>query len=112
MVVVLTWLGLLAAGIYGTSQMRVEADVNNFISEGSYLRSWIDTSDESFTQTGAEVGLYWVNDAAVRRCYYLCFRLIGFGLLPPLLHIRHAQFVSMSLHGYVRCTPRLLQYRT
>lgn len=65
-VVVLVWLGLLAAGIYGTSQMTVEADVNNFIPEGSYLRAWIQTIQENFAQTGTEVGVYWVNDAEVR----------------------------------------------
>ena len=37
-VVVLLWLGALAAGIVGTSQMKVKADVNDFIPEGSYLK--------------------------------------------------------------------------
>lgn len=65
-VVIVTWLGILAAGIYGTSQMRVDADVNNFIPEGSYLRDWIDTIRQDFAQTGTSVGLYWVNDPEVR----------------------------------------------
>ena len=36
--VIIAWLGLLAMGIAGTAQMRVEADVNNFIPDGSYLK--------------------------------------------------------------------------
>eukprot|EP00892_Ulva_mutabilis_P011134 jgi/Ulvmu1/8393/UM042_0100.1 len=59
--VVIVWLVALAAGIYGTSQMRVDADVNNFIPEGSYLRDWIRISQGEFDQTGTEVGLYWVS---------------------------------------------------
>ena len=37
-VVVLAWLGLLAVGIAGAAQMRLEPDVNNFIPDGSYLK--------------------------------------------------------------------------
>lgn len=36
--VVLAWLGLLAVGIAGAAQMRLEPDVNNFIPDGSYLQ--------------------------------------------------------------------------
>eukprot|EP00892_Ulva_mutabilis_P011135 jgi/Ulvmu1/8394/UM042_0101.1 len=59
--VVVLWLVALGAGIYGTSQMRVDADVNDFIPEGSYLREWIRIGQDSFDQTGTEVGLYWVS---------------------------------------------------
>jgi hypothetical protein len=37
-VVIVLWLALLGVGIAGTAQMRVEADVNDFIPDGSYLR--------------------------------------------------------------------------
>lgn len=61
-VVLALWLGLLGAGIYGTSQMRVDADVNDFIPEGSYLKDWLATVREHFGETGTTCYLYWVND--------------------------------------------------
>ena len=64
--VVVLWLVALAAGIYGTSQMQVDADVNDFIPEGSYLREWIRIGQDSFDQTGTTVNLYWVSTAEVR----------------------------------------------
>ena len=63
--VITLWLALLAAGIYGTSQMRVDADVNDFIPEGSYLRDWIRIAQTEFGTTGIPVELYWVNTAEV-----------------------------------------------
>lgn len=64
-VVVVMWLGLLAAGIYGSSQMYVDADVNNFLPEGSYTRVWLATLQREFGETGNSVQLYWINDVEV-----------------------------------------------
>lgn len=66
--IVAVWALLLGAGIYGTSQMRVEADVNNFIPEGSYLKEWIRIGQDSFDQTGSTIGVYWVSTPAVSPC--------------------------------------------
>lgn len=68
-VVLLVWLGMLSAGIHGTSQMRVDADVNDFIPTGSYLRDFFDTTREQFGETGTRIDLYWVNDAQVCRTH-------------------------------------------
>lgn len=54
------------AGIYGTSQMRVDADVNDFIPAGSYLRDWFAVLQDNFGSSGTTVDLYFVNDRAVR----------------------------------------------
>lgn len=59
--IVVLWIVLLGAGIYGTSQMSVEADVNNFIPEGSYLKEWIRIGQDSFDTTGSDIQLYWVS---------------------------------------------------
>lgn len=56
---------VLFSGIYGTSQMKVEADINDFIPEGSYLLDWFAVLQDNFDQTGTEVNLYWVNDGSV-----------------------------------------------
>lgn len=59
------YVGLLAAGIYGTSQMKVDADVADFIPANSYLRDWYRTLTDNFGATGTDVSLYWVNDTQV-----------------------------------------------
>lgn len=64
-VVLSAYIGLLAAGIYGTSQMKVDADVADFIPANSYLRDWYSTLTEHFGATGSDVSLYWVNDSQV-----------------------------------------------
>jgi Niemann-Pick C1 protein len=64
-VVVLCWLGAVGAGIYGTSQMKVDADINDFIPKGSYLRDTIKITEDYFDNTGDEVQLYWVNSPEV-----------------------------------------------
>lgn len=63
-VVIVIAVGLLAAGIVGTSQMRVEADVNDFIPEGTYLREWLDVDSDYFQTTGTDAGLYFVSTEA------------------------------------------------
>lgn len=63
--VISMYLGLLAAGIYGTAKMKVEADVADFIPAKSYLRDWYNTLTDNFGATGTDVNLYWVNDAQV-----------------------------------------------
>lgn len=64
--VIVVWLGLLSTGIYGTSQMRVESDINDFIPAGSYLKDWLATVETHFPTTGTTCYLYWVNDEPVR----------------------------------------------
>ena len=64
--VVATWLILMGIGIYGVSQMHVDADVNDFLPSGSYVLDFFDTWRDQFGETGTEVSLYWVNDAQVR----------------------------------------------
>lgn len=76
-VIIPLWFALLAAGIYGTSQMRVDADVNDFIPAGSYLKDWIAIAQTQFGTTGISVNLYWVSTAEVRldaSCAPLCGR--------------------------------------
>lgn len=46
--------------------MRVDADVNDFIPEGSYLKDWFAVLQNNFASSGTSVDLYWVNDEAVR----------------------------------------------
>lgn len=58
-VVVILWLGALAAGIVGTSQMRVNADVNDFIPDGSYLKDYFKVNDDYFVTEGASAALYF-----------------------------------------------------
>lgn len=64
--IVLLWFGVLSAGIYGTSRMRVDADVNDFIPAGSYLKEWIKIAQSDFGSTGIPVQLYWVSTPEVR----------------------------------------------
>ena len=45
--------------------MKVDADVNDFIPEGSYLRDWFAVREKHFASSGTSVDLYWVNDEAV-----------------------------------------------
>jgi hypothetical protein len=59
--ILVAWAALLAFGIFGASKMRVEADVNNFVPEGSYLRDWIDVGDKYFQATGESAALYFVS---------------------------------------------------
>eukprot|EP00892_Ulva_mutabilis_P011129 jgi/Ulvmu1/8389/UM042_0096.1 len=59
------WVVLLGAGIYGTTQMRVDADVNDFIPAGSYLRDWLQVGRSAFGSTGISVELYWVSTPEV-----------------------------------------------
>jgi hypothetical protein len=56
----------LLAGIYGTVQMRVDADINDFIPESSYLKDSFAVLQESFGKMGTSVSLYWVSNATVR----------------------------------------------
>lgn len=65
MVVIVLWLLFLVGGIIGTSQMKVDADVDDFIPSGSYLRDFWDTTREQFGETGTDISLYWVNDIEV-----------------------------------------------
>lgn len=58
-VVILLWLGLLAAGIVGTSRMKVDADVNDFIPEESYLRGFFRVNKDYFTTEGEQAALYF-----------------------------------------------------
>lgn len=48
--------------------MKVDADVNDFIPDGSYLKDWFAVLQDNFGSSGTTVNLYWVNDAAVCRC--------------------------------------------
>jgi Niemann-Pick C1 protein len=68
-IVIIVWLGVLAAGIYGTSQMKVDADVNDFIPEGSYLKGWLRTQEKYFKTAGTQVSLYWVSTDEVCSMY-------------------------------------------
>jgi hypothetical protein len=56
----------LFAGIYGTAQMRVDAEINDFIPESSYLKDSFAVLQDSFGKMGTSVSLYWVNNATVR----------------------------------------------
>ena len=58
-VVILLWLGLLAAGIVGTSRMKVDPDVNDFIPEGSYLKDYFQVNKDYFVTEGAAAALYF-----------------------------------------------------
>ena len=59
--VVLFGLGLLAIGISGTVQIPVQADIDNFIPENSYLADWYNALDAYYKRIGASVGVYTVN---------------------------------------------------
>ena len=45
-------------GIIGCVKMEVDADVNNFIPDGSYLKGWFADSNTYFTESGDSVELY------------------------------------------------------
>eukprot|EP01026_Neomeris_dumetosa_P002824 TRINITY_DN1075_c0_g3_i4.p1 TRINITY_DN1075_c0_g3~~TRINITY_DN1075_c0_g3_i4.p1 ORF type:complete len:941 (-),score=122.47 TRINITY_DN1075_c0_g3_i4:1066-3888(-) len=58
-VVICFYIALLAGGIVGLSQMEVDADTNDFVPPGSYLKHYIDAKDDYFTTVGESVGLYF-----------------------------------------------------
>jgi Niemann-Pick C1 protein len=58
-VVLAVWLGLLIAGIIGATRMRVDADVNDFIPDGSYLKDFYKLYENTFTTTGDAVDVYF-----------------------------------------------------
>lgn len=59
------WLGLLIAGIIGASRMRVDADVNDFIPDGSYLKDFFKLYTNAFKTSGDSVDLYFLSTDAV-----------------------------------------------
>ena len=77
-VVIVLWLAALAVGIAGTAQMRVEADVNNFIPDGSYLRCACALLT-CFTLAEAYLTLRsWSHSSHVGKCVRFCSRDVLF----------------------------------
>ena len=56
--VLIFFTSITAAGIAGCVKMEVDADVNNFIPDGSYLKDWFSDLDTYFTESGDSVELY------------------------------------------------------
>jgi hypothetical protein len=63
--VLVLWAALLVVGIYGSSQMRVDADRDDFIPAGSYLNDWLFVQEEYFQDNGPNIRLYWVDTEEV-----------------------------------------------
>ena len=49
---------ITVGGIIGSTKMQVDADVNNFIPDGSYLKNWFADTDAYFTEYGDAVEVY------------------------------------------------------
>jgi hypothetical protein len=64
-VLLILWLALLGATIYGSSKMKVDADVNDFIPEGSYLKESFAALQKYFATTGNVCRVYWVSKNGV-----------------------------------------------
>ena len=56
--VLVTFCAITAAGIAGTTKIEVDADVGDFIPDGSYLKTYISESKDLFTTYGDDVQLY------------------------------------------------------
>ena len=56
--VVCFFSAITIGGIIGSSKMKVDADVNNFIPDGSYLKDWFADRDAYFTVYGDDVEIY------------------------------------------------------
>jgi len=57
-VVLVVFALITVMGIIGCTKMEVDADVNNFIPSGSYLKDWLSDLKVYFTETGDSVELY------------------------------------------------------
>ena len=59
--VVGVFTAIAIVGFVGCARMKIEADVNDFIPEGSYLKDWLSDSDYYFTKVGDAIALYTNN---------------------------------------------------
>jgi len=60
--VLLVFSALTVCGIYGCTQIQVQADVNDFIPAGSYLKDWFSARERYFTSVGDDVNIYIMSD--------------------------------------------------
>lgn len=56
--VIISAVGIAGVGIAGAVQMKVDADVDDFYPQNSYLKDWLDASTDYFTSSGASTGIY------------------------------------------------------
>ena len=56
--VIVLFAAIAAGGFAGCAMMKIDADVNDFIPPGSYVKDWIDDSDEYFTTVGQDIAVY------------------------------------------------------
>jgi len=56
--VILVFAALALAGFVGCSRMEIDADVNDFIPFGSYLKPWVDDSNAMFRALGDDISVY------------------------------------------------------
>lgn len=57
-IVILTFVGVAAGGLAGIVNIEVDADVDDFIPTGSYLRDWNTIREDYFTTVGSSTGIY------------------------------------------------------
>ena len=58
MFVILAFAAISAGGFAGCALMQIDADVNDFIPGGSYLKEWIADSDSMFRMVGDSIDVY------------------------------------------------------
>ena len=56
--VIAFFAAIAAGGFAGCAMMKIEADVNDFIPPGSYIKDWIDDSDAHFRALGESISVY------------------------------------------------------